>query len=195
MVDEMPRRAAAIALLRAHEHVSHAFQNPDGYPTSWREQLHTVAAKLAGVAALQDALDLAVFRTVYLTAHDMAIEDTISQAESLDRSLPGAGVLLCMVSLDGSAAVGAWDDFDGYETESREVVAKRHFRNRWIRRATGERHWTGFTEAALGMLSLPPCEWSLDVFGDDEAVVDFWLHGDHLKVFGNPDPYWRGAGK
>lgn len=195
MTDEKRQREAAFALLRAHDRVSRAFQNPDVDSTSLREQLHTEVAKLAGMEAVQDALDLAAFRTVYLTAHDMAIEDTISQAESLDRSLPGAGVLLCMASLDGSAAVDAWEDFEGYQTESPEVVTQRHFRDRWIRRATGERHWASFPETALGMLSLPPCDWSLDVFEDDEALVDFWLHGDYLRVLGDPDPYWRGAGE
>ena len=28
-----------------------------------------------------------------------------------------------------------------------------------------------------------------DVFEDNEAVVDFWLHGAYLEVLGDPDPY------
>ena len=92
-----------------------------------------------------------------------------------------------------SIAMAPGKGFEGYETESCEVGAERHFRQRWIRRTSWQRQGANFTERALGMLSLPPCNWSLDVFQEDESVVDFWLHGDYQEALGDPNRYWRGA--
>lgn len=100
-----------------------------------------------------------------------------------------------MASLDGSAAVDAWEDFEEYGTESRDAVAAEHFHQRWLTRASRETDWASFNETALGVLSLPPCDSSLNVFMDDDEVVEFWLHGGYLEILGDPDPSWRPLGR
>jgi hypothetical protein len=51
--------------------------------------------------------------------------------------------------------------------------------------------WASFTEVALGVLSLPPSDCALDVLESNDEVVDFWLSGEFLEIFGDPDPAWR----
>ncbi|WP_134765089.1 hypothetical protein [Nocardioides sp. 1609] len=156
-----------------------------------RDELVERADALPRSKALDYACDVAVFRTVFLATYDTAVEDSLREAADLDEAVPGVGALYLEASIDGSAAVNAWEDLVDYGVSDSEDVVRRTFRQRWVAAAETRPEWPSYTAAAVALLASPQCDALLHGIEPPETIIQFWLRGGAIAAAGSPDPGWR----
>lgn len=156
-----------------------------------RDELRRRADGLPAGAAVALALDLALLRSVFVATEGLSVDQSLADADLMEAEFPGAGALFLAASVDGSAAVGAWEDLEEYGVRDSRDVRERTFRERWLSEAPDHDDWSSYNATAVAALTSPQCYGIVQGLDPAQPVAAFWLDGTGADGILLPDPDWR----